>query len=352
MFKQKKHTARHGALILAGASLALSACGPELSRVSEIETLRIMGVRKSAPYARPGETVSLHMLWEDGAEQMPEQVESFFGFWCLNPPGDVYSSCLTSPPNVNPPQFVTNQSNFELVIPENSTRSSSVEPNAPDSGTAFVFYGICAGTLDLGVSAPDADDGDSAASSPLPRCLDEDGNELGPDDFVIGYSKIFIYDDLRNENPIVTGFKVNGQDVQIDCIDEDCDGPFPVPELTGCTDGVACFKACEDDGDLLKCPATSIEAVIDPASAEQDELAFVTYGQELEEAIWVSYFVDQGTVSPELKMVNDATLGWQSDYSSEFFAPSEAGPLRLWAVVRDNRGGSAWIRVPAFIEAD
>lgn len=352
MLKSSKHTVLHSGILLLGASLGLGACGPELSRVSEIETLRIMGVRKSAPYARPGETVSLHMLWEDGADQMPDQVESFFGFWCLNPPGGVYSSCLTNPPNVDPPQFVTNQSGFDLVIPEDSTRPSDVEPSAPDSGIAFVFYGICAGTLDLGSASPDPDDPDAAASSPLPRCLDEDGNELGPDDFVIGYSTVFIYDELRNENPIITGFKVNGQDVEIDCIDEECQGPFPVPELTGCEEGVACFQTCEDDGDSFQCPGTEFGVVVDPASAEVDELAKVTYGEDLEEAIWVSYFVDQGTVNPELKMVNDATLGWQSDYSTEYFAPSEAGPLRLWAVVRDNRGGAAWIRVPAYVEGD
>src|SRR5690606_9223307 len=100
-------------------------CGPELDPISQVKTLRIMGVSKSAPYARPGETVDLHMLWEDGRSELPDKVESFFGFWCVNPPGNTYSQCLTAPPSVNPPVFVSNQSNFQITIPEASLRPSS-----------------------------------------------------------------------------------------------------------------------------------------------------------------------------------------------------------------------------------
>lgn len=330
--------------------VSLSGCGPELDPISEVKTLRIMGVSKSAPYARPGETVDLHMLWEDGRPDLPDKVESFFGFWCVNPPGNTYSQCLTTPPSVNPPEFVTNQSNFQITIPDDALRPSPFDPNLPESGTAFVFYGICAGTLELaafgGPPESDANLGDGF----FPKCLDEAGNELGPDDFIIGYSTIFIYEDLRNENPLLTGFRVNGEDVEVDCLDSTCTQPFETPDLSGCEVGVACLKACEDDGDPMSCPEISLEALIDPASAEPDELAFISYGTEVEESIWVSYFSDRGRISPELKLVNDGTIGWQDDFSTELYAPSEPGPLRLWAVVRDNRGGVAWLRVPAYVE--
>jgi len=43
-----------------GSLFALAAgCGPELDSISNINTLRILGLKKSAPYARPGETVQL-----------------------------------------------------------------------------------------------------------------------------------------------------------------------------------------------------------------------------------------------------------------------------------------------------
>lgn len=330
--------------------LSLSGCGPELDPISEVKTLRIMAVSKTAPYAKPGETVDLQMLWEDGRAELPDKVESFFGFWCVNPPGNTYSECLTTPPSVNPPVFVANQNNFQITIPEDALRPSPYGPNLPDSGTAFVYYGICAGTLDLsGLSAPAAS-GEDLGEAYFPKCLDDAGNELGPDDFIIGYSTIFIYEDLRNENPLLTGFRVGGEEVSVDCLDSSCDEPFETPALSACESGVACLKACPDDADPVTCPMISLEALIDPASAEADELAAISYGTEVEESIWVSYFSDRGRISPEVKLVNDGTVGWQSNFSTGIYAPSEPGPLRLWAVVRDNRGGVAWLRVPAFVE--
>ena len=52
---------------LALLSLAATGCAPEFAKVSEIETLRVLGVKKDKPYAAPGEEVTLSMLWNDGS---------------------------------------------------------------------------------------------------------------------------------------------------------------------------------------------------------------------------------------------------------------------------------------------
>ncbi len=344
----KQHTKRRlvglAFLLVLGLSCAVVGCGPQLDRVSSLNTLRIVGVRKSAPYAQPGETVHLQMLWEDGREELPEQVETFFGFWCLNPPGNSYSQCLAVLPTTEP-VFEFNQSEFELTIPEDSLRANPNLPDAPESGSAFVFYGVCAGKFRV----PQLDGSVSDPEDLVPACVDEDGKEVGPEDFVIGYSQIYVYEELRNENPQVLALKQGDDEIKLDCIDADCDAPFPVPDLEGCEEGVICLEACEDDGDPILCKGKSIEVVVDESSAEADELASF-FGSELEESLWVSYFVDRGGIAPELKLINESGKGWIDDHSTEIFPPKEPGPIRVWAAVRDNRGGISWLRAPGYVK--
>lgn len=344
-----------GFLAVVSSAPLLSGCGPELDPISRIETLRIVGVRKSAPYARPGETVELRMLWEDGRQVAPPNVETFFAFWCVNPNGGLFGECLTQPPKGDADaQYVANTLTFSLTIPDDALKSSAADPSLPESGMAVVFYGVCKGKLEGAVVQngglnedvlESAIDGEAL----IPSCVDEEGRELGPDDFVLGYSTVLVYEEFRNENPRILGFEVDGEEVDVDCIDDECTGPMDVPALDSCVDGVACFKACEDDGDLFLCPETEITVLVDETSAEADSYSAAAYGAELDESIWVSYFVDRGGVSPPVRLVNDAQLGWQDDYMSSVFAPKDPGPVRIWAAVRDNRGGLAWARIPGYV---
>jgi hypothetical protein len=49
-------------------------------------------------------------------------------------------------------------------------------------------------------------------------------------------------------------------------------------------------------------------------------------------------------------LANDADLGWQEDYGTSFFAPRDPGPVRIWATVRDNRGGFSWLRLVGYVK--
>lgn len=347
-----------GLLGLAGLVVA-SGCGPELDRISKLNTLRILALKKSAPYARPGETVKLQLLWEDAGAARARPVQRFIGFWCVNPVGNLFQQCLTATPSVTP-QFAFNQDEFSITLPEDILQPSAIEPNLPPSGVAFVFYGVCAGELAIGDQplnlgqggAPQLGAGGDAGFSQvaeIPTCLDEQGDPLGSNDFVVGYSAIYAYKDLRNQNPILTGFRVNDQDVTVDCMDDDCVGSsFKEPQ--DCEAGVACIETCADDG-KIPCPEIAITPLVDRKSVEKDEVAQVSYGTELEESLWVSYFTNRGGVKGDVRLINDATTGWNPSYGTALYAPREPGPLYIWAVVRDNRGGAAWVRVPAYARA-
>jgi hypothetical protein len=298
------------------------------------------------------------MLLEDSADGKGRDLETYWGFWCVNPAGDISSNCLLEPPKFEP-QFANNQETFTIEIPQDVVRAVPSDPNQPPYGVAYVFYAACAGKLQFegspslgeGGSSSTTDSEASQEQTPsvneLPQCVGEAGELLGSKDFVVGFSAVYVFDDYRNENPIVLGMTGAGEELSADCIGANCQGQFDPDSITGCEPGVFCVEVCKDDGKTT-CKGNVLSVVVDRQSVEVDEVARDGYGNDLEESIWVSYFTDRGSIGFDLRLVNDATKGWQDDQSTDFYAPKEPGPVRLWAVVRDNRGGQSWVRVPAF----
>ncbi len=45
-------------------ALFLLGCGPDFDPPSELHSLRVLAVEKDLPYAQPGATVNLQMLWQ------------------------------------------------------------------------------------------------------------------------------------------------------------------------------------------------------------------------------------------------------------------------------------------------
>lgn len=365
--------------------LALTGCGPELERISELEGLRVLGVQKDAPYAEPETDVEFRLLWEDAAEETPRETERFWIGGCNNPPGDLYSGCFVQwlqalgeaaegeGEDAGDPSGFFGQGD-RFVTKSAPIRETPPPPGQPRYGLGYVFFGVCAGQLDWEGWAERLQEGEVRdLSSALPYCLDrETGDRAAAGDYVVGYSSVYSYaeDRYRNANPVIGDgddgalFQVNGVDVEHDCVGEGCvcpavdpsdpdpepcQTPFPVPDLTGCEPGVACIDACAADGDV-SCPEVDLRPVLLPElNVEPNVIAQESFGRNIEESMWISYFVDRGSVSSDLRLLNDGELGWNSDYSTKLYAPREPGPLRIWAVVRDNRGGSNWVRIPAYV---
>ncbi len=357
---QRKLLPRIAAL---GVAFLAFGCGPELERVSELNNLRVLGVQKDKPYALPGEDVNLAMFWEDGSQNPPRDVQIFWIGDCENPPGDLYAGCALqwadkvasgNPPQVqvtpmNGPDFATADPTF--TIQAAPLRPVVQDPQAPPSGLSFAFFGVCAGRLDGADLAERFNAGQiKEFGDVFPLCLDEDGEPLSGNDYIIGYTTVYSYEGFTNQNPIVTGFQVNGKDVTFDCIGLDCISKVDEPEpLTECEEGFACIDSCEDDGDE-SCPEISIKPIVDPESAEIDGVASEIYGRENHESLWINYLVDRGSVRADVKLLNDGVTGWNTEYNDDYFAPKETGPVRMWAVVHDNRGGVNWVRIRGFVQ--
>lgn len=338
-------------LLLLGALslLTATACGPSFDPGNEIKSLRVLGVKKDKPYAQPGEDVSLQLLWHDAKGPRPVQ-RAFIG-GCVNPAGDLYYGCFAEyAKNAavgEPPAFALGDT-FSVTLPRNIISSRPApEEGRSAYGVYIVFFAVCAGSLSLDMSS----DGRSVGSTGLPiRCLDDEGNALGSDDFVVGYSSIYSFADANNNNPVYTlddsgktQFQVAGAAVTADCVGEACQGA-PAVEVDCDAEPERCIDACEDDGDA-SCPEIEVNPAIDEqANVEVDEVSSRLFGSDVTEQMWVNYYVDRGSMS-QVRLLNDATSGWNPKYRGELRAPKASGPLQVWSVIHDNRGGMEFARV-------
>jgi hypothetical protein len=94
-------------------------------------------------------------------------------------------------------------------------------------------------------------------------------------------------------------------------------------------------------GDRGTCPKYAIKLGLLQAENEEDDPS--TTNPILKQQMWVAYHSTNGEFTKGLRLVEDATQGWNEDNGTEWTAPAEPGPVRLWGVIRDNRGGTAWV---------
>jgi hypothetical protein len=338
-------------------------------------------VEKDLPYARPGETVSLTLSWHDGSPQAalpePEQRRVHLAWFgpCVNPPFDSYAACGQAlerqrsnckegegvcDPDVNPDtsdDFVTGEGpKFQVTVPDRSdTLHANQDPKQPPYGLVYVFFAACAGEL-----------GPSQDPTFPASCYAKDDtafqHPLGSEDFVAGYTAIYVFgDEYRNQNPVIAGFAVNGLVAEdAVCIGDSClgtcddDGCVNRPSAVDFGDPTAvsyycemhptlCIPTCSDDGDPLKCPGYGVHPTVyrDPNS-EPDQITNESYGHAYVEQMWIDYYSTRGGLKSATRLLQDATSGWNDAYGTVFYAPDTPGPVELWAAVHDNRGGVAW----------
>jgi len=351
------------ALVAALGSLS-GGCGKGFDPPSQIKSLRVLGVQKDKPYPAPGNKVTFTLLWADKL-QRPAKV-----FWldplCFNPPGDLYQGCFQQfggsprPKRQEGARFTTS------IDPDVINSRPPPNKGQPVYGLSYAFFAVCAGeSVEVDLSQLDG------VSVPL-KCVDADGNSLGPDDFVVGYTALYSFDSvtvggermpITNNNPVIAGFAVSNSEVEADCIDGDCmpaGEPKSIEEIDCDAQPDRCVDACADDGDA-KCPHIAIRPLIDamdmdPANGgnrnvEKDTVSAVYFNRDVWEQEWINYYVDRGAVKSDVRLLNDAETGWNDDFGTEFYAPKDPGTATVWAVAHDNRGGESWVRARIGIKA-
>jgi hypothetical protein len=356
-----------GALALsvlgAPATASLSAgCAAGFDPASKVSSLRVLAVTPSNPYPEPGETIKFTMTFHDGYED-PEEgavTRPITVLWlggCFDPPSDQYFGCYEQfgplfqgglsgaslPPLCSdsapgtPFEYVKAGlfcDTFDLKIPEDVVTRRPKPDVGPHYGISYVFFAACAGTI--GLVPPDGTG--RAPDFPL-GCFDGD-KRLGPESFVPGYTQVYTFaDERQNENPEVLGLSLGGEAMP----EEDDFDKLPVVKACPLTEDERRNPGC-DQSAREACAEYSVQALVRPDVGEVDPDATGEEGGELTEAVWVSYFVDRGDISPGIKLVNDAVAGFNPNIATSFLPPAEAGFATIWAVVRDARGGTGVIK--------
>jgi hypothetical protein len=352
------------------AVVALVACGGGFDAPSKVNSVRILGVRVDAPYAKPGQTVSLDLLAVDGRldQTRPMQI-AWLPFVCVNPPQDLYYACflplsngqggaakqspvviydpntvdggsggtpLTGagggsvsagdiigriPPGTDLTPFLPKGPRFAFKMPDNIIDSHApVEGARERYGIAFVFHIACAGKI---VLAP-TDSSKGPQQVPI-ACVGPDGAPLPATEYVFGFSRVYGYDTKVNHNPELTKVTFQGADVDV-------------------SKGVTTPKCTTRKRD--ECPKVKFDAVVPESSWEDNPGDVDENGGVLKEQVWVAYFATQGDFVGDARLLYDTRGGKITDSAIEYQAPFNATRGTIYAVVHDSRGGTSWTQFP------
>lgn len=344
--------------LLAAALVAVLsvACDDEFASPSQLQTLRVLAVSADEPYAPPGSSPRLSMALVDAAPDAVKngaarKVQVVWLGGCVNPTDDAHGACAPAlhrsaalltdddlaaerlPPDV-PAGTIGYGTTFTAHLPDDIL---STHPPVSGATTAYgflqVFFAACGGKLEHDPTA------DPASEFPL-RCVDERGQRLGSSDFVTGYASLWAYQELRNRNPLLT----SAQLLEETASGLACDATSPCPGGESCGSSGQCLRLiapCEDDG-ADSCPAVKISPRVDRSSAERAITATIREQEAPLENLWVAYFARQGRLDADARFLHDGDVGWLDDHATSWRAPRETGEARLWAVVRDSRGGVTW----------
>lgn len=291
-------------------------------------------------YALPGELVHFEMTYADGRDQA--EVDSFgppLITWiggCWNPPGNDYYGCYAQLGDLFeglgtgtlPPEVGFGPA-FDLTVPTDVLTAVGKPAAGPRVAIGFIFFIVCAGEL-----RPVQQEGDTAAGSFPIGCFDASGRELGPDGFVPGYTQVYVFEDgRRNANPVINGILV--------------DGAAPTEAVTvplcNVSEDERRKTGCSAIDEFAECETVEIDVSVPDDVAEIDADATGADGEQLREVVWVSYYADAGDFDSPTKLVSDAQEGIQGDHGTVWVPPEVPGSYSVWAVVRDNRGGSSLI---------
>jgi hypothetical protein len=213
-----------------------------------------------------------------------------------------------------------------------------VETKSGLTGVSYAFFAVCRGQLR---PQPELTD-----TIPL-GCYGQDGQELGTEDFAVGFTTIRSTPEEQNANPVVTGLRVGGAPLErASCAsDDDC------AELSG---GALAYR-CGSDGECWpvvagcdqpasQCEPTSLELIVSPESAEMLPSGSASRPREtLRGEVWSVLVPERDTeeLYPGRGEFATDTEFRLHPLPSDELAGQEMLPLL--AVVRDSRGGTGWI---------
>jgi hypothetical protein len=378
-----------GAALVVMQLLACFPSSPDFPPARQPRGVRVLGTLSEPASGTPGGTLQLSLEAFDGAPLLaqalaaagvvvpgeegastvdPAPLRIAWLGGCHNPSGDTQAGCypllgeiaraLPDPlpssndaiPGELSPYFGVGNG-FSVSVPSDILAGRQLMTDAPPFGVSFTFFAVCRGVLR---PAPEVTNG-----VPL-RCHDAETDEpLGSEAWVPGYITTYTYPGLVNQSPALLGASIDGAELPELLCESDADcaelsvGALP----TACARPVKAELEPATEPAPLRClplvtsctppPCESHELslALAPSSVEKDPAATPPGGVAPDEILWVKYF-GYGGFSREEALVNDRETGLNPDYALRWTPPSVAieNPVPIWAIVQDNRGGTAMAR--------
>jgi hypothetical protein len=309
------------------AALLVAACGSTtFDPESKVQSVRIIGTQADRPYARPGDTVTLQTLAVDQRSTKPQPMQVFwFPDRCVDPLDDGYFNCYPAllqryPVHVDLSAQLQTGSVASFQMPPDAIALHRGPRGDVPYGMMVVFLMACAGHVEA-VSPPP---GSGPEALPF-GCFDSAGRPLGPDSYVFAYHVLFAFTNRTNANPVIDHLVFAGA---------------PVDATAGIS--VAHCTAANIDS----CPTVTLDTAVPDSSQELDPGNVDVNGTVLKEELWADYLLTGGKVKNDVQVLFDPRLGRLTGSINAFSAPLLPGEYTLWSVVRDNRGGAAWLSIP------
>jgi hypothetical protein len=295
--------------LIAGLSV-LTACGADFDPGSRVTSFRVLAQHADAPFAQPGETVSINALSYE-----PEgRTVNWAWVTCVNPPSSTVQGCFDKLGS-------DTQASGALPVaaqgPGLDTFTYTVPTEALDSLPAAARSGALVGVVS--VACPGSLTFESGPGDLPVRCSDPDtGRVLGLDEYVVGLKRILVRSADRNQNPGIARVTFDHAD-------------WPEGEVKTVT-------ACDSNGNTYSdCASSSkhdIGAYITDGSIEsgQDE-----FGVHFDEQVVVEYYATEGIFDNSVRVAGDPETGWAARKKAS------GSDITLWFVVHDDRGGVIWV---------
>lgn len=313
--------------------LVVAGCGSDSSPKNAVTGVRILAARADLPYARPGESVHVQGLVHDGRKSPVTPMRLFwFPAPCVSPlGGSPELGCYPLfealfPVGVDLTSSFVEASDVTIPIPADAIEKSLPRPGQSSRyAVAYVFMAACAGHLERVPRRSDLGPG----AMPI-GCFDAKHVQLGPEEFVFGYTRVFVFEERRNAIPSLDGVVFDGK---------------PVDPAAGVT-----TRRCAADAKTDECKTVELDVLFDDAAAEIDPDNVDEGGKVGRETLYVDWFTSAGKFMSDRKVVFDGLVGRPPKTAIDFSPPKEPGNGTIWAVLHDNRGGTSWIELPIAIE--
>jgi hypothetical protein len=324
------------------------ACGnSDFDPQSKVDSVRILSSKADKPLAKPGEMVNLDLLVVDGRVQKKTPVRTaWIPLPCVNPPEDLYYLCFAQAlsggmgmagggpgaamaaellmPGADITDRLPQGSKFSFRVPDNAIVP---RPRAKAPYGLVIFFNIaCAGRIRVDALDP------AKGTQQIPfYCSDAEGKRLPPSEYVVGFTRVYVYPDRNNTNPEVTGLTWQGQPVDLQ-------------------KGIEVDRCLTQGINKGECPEVKLGVVVADNAQELNQGELDSEGRPAKEIVWASYYSTAATFEGDVRLLFDARTGRVPDPAIRVYPTDTPQTGSLWVVTKDNRGGASWLEVPLIVK--